>query len=74
MKKQIDYFERKKQRDETREFWKERRLIEQTEIARNDMTREFDMKNICQECYVMRSPFEIERGLCDSCDNEKAVV
>jgi len=62
-----------KQKQKSREFWKELRLEEQAEIEKDERTREMDLKRTCPTCYIIRSAFEIGNGTCDSCGLDTAI-
>jgi len=64
----------REKRNESREFWKERRHEEQTEFEKDEKSRAMDLMNACPECHIIRSPFEIGKGLCDNCDYTKLAI
>ena len=52
---------------QSREFWKERRFEEQTEITKNERLCEMDLMKACPSCHVIRSVWESVKEECDSC-------
>lgn len=65
--------ERLKQRMESFEYWKQRRLEEQEEAVLHEMTLQQDLENACRGCHMIRSTFEVIKGTCDNCDFEGGV-
>ena len=69
-----DWNEKLDQFRQTREFWKERRLEEQTEAEKDERMREMDLMRACPNCNVIRSVWESAKEECDSCGYSKKEV
>jgi len=63
--------DKREKRLESRDFWKQRKMEEQAEDERS---RDVDLANSCPSCYIIRSPYEIEKGICDSCDYSQVAI
>ena len=57
--------DKREQKQESREFWRELKNQEMDEAAKNEQERADALQRSCPTCYMIRSPFEVLVGSCD---------
>ena len=62
-----DYQQKWEIRQETKEFWKQRRLEEETELNKEERIRSINPNSRCTKCYMVRSVLEVQNNVCDNC-------
>lgn len=57
------------QKDEKRATYLRELQAQRERDLRDAFTCHTDLQNTCPDCHMIRSAYEIARGICDNCDN-----